>query len=172
MMLLEERIAEQLPEWRERVNRLRNEFGDFKVSDVTVSQIYGGIRGVQIQVSDISYVDPIEGIRIRGYSIPELLKTLPKLPGAEFPLAGGVYYLLLTDQLPTFEDAMIVEEEWRQRSLIPTYVYNTIRRMPKETHPMTLFSIGIMALQKESVFAKEYEIGVVKDDHWRYFCQV
>ena len=92
MMLLEERIAEQLPEWRERVNRLRNEFGDFKVSDVTVSQIYGGIRGVQIQVSDISYVDPIEGIRIRGYSIPELLKILPKFPGAEFPLAGGVYY--------------------------------------------------------------------------------
>jgi citrate synthase len=170
-MLLEERIAEQLPGWRERVSRLRNEYGDFKVCDVTVSQIYGGIRGVQIQVSDISYVDPKEGIRIRGYTIPELLKLLPKLPGAEFPLAGGVYYLLLTNEMPTFEDAMIVEEEWRKRSLIPTYVYNTIRRMPKETNAMTLFSIGIMALQKESVFAREYEIGVVKDDHWRYFLQ-
>ena len=171
MTSLEEKIAAQLPVWRERVNRLRNEFGEFKVCDVTVSQIYGGIRGVQIQVSDISYVDPNEGIRIRGFSIPELLKVLPKLPGAEFPLAGGVYYLLLTNELPTFEDAMLVEEEWRKRSLIPTYVYNTIRRMPKDTHPMTLFSIGIMALQRESVFAKQYEIGVVKDDHWKYFLQ-
>jgi citrate synthase len=77
--------------------------------------------------------------------------------------------LLLTGQLPTFEEAMLVEDEWRMRSLIPTYVFNTIRRMPRETHPMTLFSIGIMALQRESIFAKEYEIGVVKDDHWRYF---
>ena len=169
MKYLEDKIEEQLPIWRERVHRLRNEFGDFKVCDVTVSQIYGGIRGVQIQVSDISHVDPDEGIRIRGYSIPELLKILPKLPGAEFPLAGGVYFLLLTGALPTFDEAMMVEEEWRMRSLIPTYVYNTIRRMPRETHPMTLFSIGIMALQRESVFAKEYEIGVVKDDHWRYF---
>lgn len=169
MKSLEDKIAEQLPVWRERVNRLRNECGDFKVCDVTVSQIYGGIRGVQIQVSDISYVDPEKGIRIRGYSIPELLKLLPRLPGAEFPLAGGVYYLLLTGQLPTFEEAMLVEDEWRIRSLIPTYVFNTIRRMPRETHPMTLFSMGIMALQRESVFAKEYEIGVVKDDHWRYF---
>ncbi len=169
MKSLEDKIEEQLPVWRERVNRLRNEYKDFKVCDVTVSQIYGGIRGVQIQVSDISYVDPEKGIRIRGYSIPELLKLLPRLPGSEFPLAGGVYYLLLSGQLPTFEEAMLVEDEWRGRSLIPTYVFNTIRRMPKETHPMTLFSMGIMALQRESVFAKQYEIGVVKDDHWRYF---
>lgn len=169
MKYLEDKIEAQLSDWRNRVSRLRNEYGDFKVCDVTVSQIYGGIRGVQIQVSDISYVDPQEGIRIRGYSIPELLQILPKLPGAEFPLAGGVYYLLLIGELPTFEEAMMVEEEWRRRSLIPTYVYNALRRMPKETHPMTLFSMGIMALQRESIFAKEYEIGVVKDDHWRYF---
>lgn len=169
MKYLEDKIEAQLSDWRNRVNRLRNEYGDFKVCDVTVSQIYGGIRGVQIQVSDISYVDPQEGIRIRGYSIPELLQILPNLPGAEFPLAGGVYYLLLIGELPTFEEAMMVEEEWRRRSLIPTYVYNALRRMPRETHPMTLFSMGIMALQRESIFAKEYEIGVVKDDHWRYF---
>lgn len=171
MTLLEERIEALVPAWRERVGRLRNEYGNFKVCDVTVSQIYGGIRGVQIQVSDISYVDPKEGIRIRGYSIPELLKLLPRSPGAEFPLAGGVYFLLLTNEMPTFEEAMMVEDEWKKRSLIPTYVFNALRRMPKETHPMTLFSMGIMALQRESVFAKEYEIGVVKDDHWRYFLE-
>lgn len=169
MELLEEKIEKLLPAWRERVQRLKKEHGNFKVCDVTVSQIYGGIRGVQIQVSDISYVDPQEGIRIRGYTIPQLLELLPKLPGAEFPLAGGVYYLLLTNEIPTLEEAMTIEKEWQDRSQIPTYVYNVLRRMPQETHPMTLFSMGIMALQRESVFSKEYEIGVVKDDHWRYF---
>ena len=52
-MLVSDRIEAQLPGWRERVNRLRGSCGDFKVCDVTISQIYSGIRGVQIQVSDI-----------------------------------------------------------------------------------------------------------------------
>ena len=93
--MLYNRISEQLPAWRERVARLMKENGAFKVCDVTVEQIYGGIRGVQIQVSDISYVDPNEGIRLRGMTIPETLECLPKAPGSEFPLLGGLYFLLL-----------------------------------------------------------------------------
>ena len=96
-MFLEDRIEAQLPEWRERVQRLRSECGEFKVGEVTVSQIYGGIRGVQIQVSDISHVDPYEGLRIRGYTINELLKKLPKATGSDLPLAGGLFYLFLCD---------------------------------------------------------------------------
>jgi citrate synthase len=100
-MNIHDRIATQLPAWRERVSRLRKEYGALKVGEVTVEQIYGGIRGVQIQVSDISYVDPLEGIRLRGYSIPEVIDYLPKVPGGEFPMAGGLFYLLMTDTLPT-----------------------------------------------------------------------
>jgi citrate synthase len=44
-------------------------------------------------VTDISYVDPVEGIRFRGYTISELLEILPKPEGAEMPYAGGLYYL-------------------------------------------------------------------------------
>ncbi|PKO13291.1 MAG: type I citrate synthase [Chloroflexi bacterium HGW-Chloroflexi-10] len=170
-MFLADRIEAQLPGWRDRVQRLRGKSGDFKVCDVTVSQIYSGIRGVQIQVSDISFVDPYEGLRIRGYTVPELMKTLPKATGSEMPLAGGLFYLLLCDEIPTAEEAEMVEEEWRQRCLIPTYVYNAIRRMPADTHPMTLFSMGLMALQRESVFAKNFEIGVIKEDYWRYYLE-
>jgi citrate synthase len=108
-MILHDRIAKILPAWRTRVNRLVTDYRDFKVCDVTVSQIYQGIRGVQIQVTDISYVDPYEGIRLRGYTIPEVLEQLPRLPGSEFPMAGGLYYLLMTDSLPDFEQAMEVD---------------------------------------------------------------
>ncbi|HPH94561.1 MAG TPA: citrate (Si)-synthase [Anaerolineaceae bacterium] len=170
-MFIADCIEAQLPGWRDRVQHLRGKSGDFKVCDVTVSQIYSGIRGVQIQVSDISYVDPYEGLRLRGYTIPELLDLLPKAAGSPMPLAGGLYYLLLCDALPTRQQAEMVEEEWRQRSEIPAYVCNVIRRMPAGTHPMTLFSMGIMALQRESVFAKKYDNGTAREDHWRYYLE-
>ncbi len=170
-MILADKIQAQLPEWRERVRYLRGKSGDFKVCDVTVSQIYSGIRGVQIQVSDISFVDPYVGLRMRGYSIPELVDLLPKASGSTMPLAGGLYYLLLCDEIPTSEEAELVEEEWRQRSTIPTYVFDVIRALPSGTHPMTLFSMGIMALQRESKFAKQFEMGINKEDHWRYYLE-
>ena len=170
-MFIADKIEAQLPGWRERVKHLRGVAGDFKVCDVTVSQIYSGIRGVQIQVSDISFVDPQIGLEIRGYSIPELVELLPKAPGSAIPLAGGLYYLLLCDEIPTIKKAEMVEDEWRKRSKIPAYVYDVLRSLPPETHPMTMFSMGIMALQQESVFAKNYEIGVFKEDHWRYYLE-
>jgi len=68
-MLLNERIAAQLPEWRERVRKLVKEKGDVIVGQVTIAQVYGGMRDVRSLVTDISYVDPNEGIRFRGFTI-------------------------------------------------------------------------------------------------------
>jgi len=165
-MLLQEKIAEQLPEWRERVSKLVKEHGDKVVDEVTIRQIYGGMRGVKVLVTDISYVDPNEGIRYRGYTIPEMMKLLPKAEGSEFPLAGGLYYLLLVGKVPTLEQAQEVELDWKSRSNIPPYVYETIKAMPEDTHPMTMFSQAILSLQHGSVFAKRYQEGMQKADYW------
>lgn len=166
-MIIEERIEAQLPVERERMRSLVKNHGAVKVGEVTVEQLYSGIRGVQIQVSDISYVDPLEGIRIREYTIPELIEKLPKAPGAEFPLAGGIYYLLMVNELPTYEQAMEVEEEWKRRSRVPLYVYDLIRTMPACAHPMTMFSQAILALNCESVFVDRYNEGMPKSEYWR-----
>ncbi|MEA4908896.1 MAG: citrate (Si)-synthase [Chloroflexi bacterium] len=165
-MILFDKIAPKLPPWRERIAGLVKECGSVKICDVTIEQLYGGIRGVQIQVSDISYVDPLEGIRLRGYTIPETLELLPKLEGTEFPLTGGIYYLLMVDEMPTLAEALEVEEEWKRRSQIPEYVLNMLRSMPPETHPMTLLSMGITALQNGAVFPKRYDVGMPKVDYW------
>jgi citrate synthase len=170
-MSIKERIAAQLPAWRERVSSLKKEYGNFKVCDVTVDQIYGGIRGVQISVSDVSYVDPPTGIRLRGYTVPQVLDLLPRAPGSEIPLVGGLYYLLMTDELPSEADALEVEAEWRQRSTIPAYVYQILHSMPPDTHPMTLFSQGIMAMANDSVFAKKYREGLQKNGFWEYYLE-
>jgi len=65
-MILKDKLAAQIPAWRERVAKLVQEHGDALVGQVTVRQVYGGMRGVKSLVSDISYVDPNEGIRLRG----------------------------------------------------------------------------------------------------------
>ncbi len=170
-MILEDKISTLVPVWRKRVGELVKEHGSFKIASVTVEQIYGGIRGVPIQVSDISYVDPQEGIRLRGYSIPEVLEALPKWDGSEYPMVGGLYYLLMANALPTKQQALEVEREWKARSEIPGYVYNVLRAMPTNTHPMVLFSQGILIMQNDSVFARKYEEGVPKDEYWRYYLE-
>jgi citrate synthase len=170
-MIIRDKIAAQLPEWRARKNRLMKEHGYFKVGDVTVEQIYGGIRGVQVQVSDISYVDPDEGIRLRGYTIPEILEKLPKFDDAEYPMMGGLYYLLMVGELPTYAEAMLVEDEWKARSEIPQYVYDVLRSVPENTHPMTMFSLGVMLLQNLSAFSNGWVNGLKKEDYWELYLE-
>jgi citrate synthase len=164
-MILHEKISAQLPEWRERIKVLAKQHGDVKVADVTVGQIVGGMRDIKSLLTDVSFVDPAEGIRFRGMSIPELLKKLPKARGGKMPLVGGLYYLLMIGEVPTKEQAMEVEAEWAKRADVPDYVFKMIKSMPKETHPMILFSQAVLALQNHSVFAQRYH-SMKKDVYW------
>lgn len=165
-MLLKEKLAAQLPGWRTRVHKLVKECGDVVVGEVTIAQVYGGMRDVKSMVTDISYVDPNEGIRYRGYTIPEALEKLPKPSGATMPYAGGLYYLFLIGDLPTEAEALEVEEEWRKRSEIPQFVFDVLRSIPRDAHPMLLFSSAILALQHSSIFARKYHEGMKKTDYW------
>jgi len=165
-MILRDKIAAQLPEMRERVRVLVKEHGDTVVGEVTIKQVYGGMRSAKVLVTDISYVDPNEGIRFRGKTIPELMELLPKAEGSNFPLSGGLYYLLLVGEVPSMEEALEVENAWKARSGIPPFVFETLRAMPADTHPMTMFSQAIVALQHESVFARRYREGMKKEEYW------
>jgi citrate synthase len=164
-MILHEKLSAQLPEWRERIKVLAKQHGDVKVDDVTVGQIVGGMRDIKSLLTDVSFVDPAEGIRFRGMSIPELLRKLPKARGGKMPLVGGLYYLLMIGEVPTKEQAMEVEAEWAKRADVPDYVFKMIKSMPKETHPMVLFSQAVLALQNGSVFAQNYH-SMKKDVYW------
>jgi citrate synthase len=165
-MILHDAIASQLPEWRERVKTLVKEGGETVLDQVTIGQVYGGMRDIKSMVSDISYVDPAEGIRFRGLSIPEVLEKLPKPAGAEIPYVGGLYYLLLVGSVPSASQAQDVEAEWARRAKVPAYVYAVLKSMPKATHPMVLFSQAVLALENGSEFAKAYHAGLKKDAYW------
>ncbi len=165
-MDLKEKLAASLPEWRERVRKLVKDSGDVVVGDVTISQVYGGMRDVKALVTDISYVDPNEGIRLRGYTIPKMLEKLPKPEGATMPYVGGLYYLLLVGEIPTRDQAVEVEEEWKRRATVPQFVFDALKAMPIDAHPMMLFSIAILALQNGSLFAKRYHEGMRREEYW------
>jgi len=165
-MILHEKIQAQLPEWRERIKKLTKDYSEVKVAEVNIGQIIGGMRDIKSLLTDVSFVDPAEGIRLRGMSIPETLAALPKPAGAEMPYVGGLYYLLMVGEVPTKEQAEEVEAEWVKRSTIPPYVFDMLRDMPKHTHPMTLFILAIQSLEIQSEFVRRYQEGMKKDVYW------
>lgn len=163
----EDRIAHQLPAWRSRLSDLLDQYGSTPIGEVTVSKLYGGMRGIFALITEISHVDPNMGLLIRGYSIDELLALLPKGENTTYPLLGGLYYLLLVDEFPTLEDALSVEAMWRERQGLPGYVIDLLKTMPQDTHPMTLFSQAILAMQPYSVAAQAYHQGISRYEYWR-----
>ncbi|MGQ9834089.1 MAG: citrate (Si)-synthase [Candidatus Villigracilaceae bacterium] len=166
-MILQEKISAQLPAWRERVKALVKEHGETVIDQVKIAQVYGGMRDIKSLVTDISFVDPATGIKFRGMSIPEVLEKLPRPEGASIPYVGALFYLLMVGEIPTQDEAEAVEAEWARRASVPGYVYDVLRAMPKETHPMVLFSQAVLALQPGSEFARQYSAGIKKDDYWK-----
>jgi len=166
MSKLKEKLKEKIDGWRPRTTRLLKEYGDTKVGEVTIAQVIGGMRGVKCLTTDISYLDPYEGIRFRGYTIPEVLEKLPKVPGGEMPYVEGFLYLLLTGDIPTEQEALEVVEEFKKRHQTPKYVFDVLKAMPKDSHPMAMFSAAIVSMEKESEFVKQYNRGISKMEYW------
>jgi citrate synthase len=166
MTTLKDRLFEKIQEWRPRTEKLVKEHGSVKIGEVTIAQAIGGMRGVKCLTTDISYLDPNEGIRFRGYTIPEVLAKLPKVKNGDMPAVEGFFYLLLTGDFPTQEEIKEVSDEFNKRQHVPLYVFDVLRAMPRDTHPMTMFSAAVLAMQRESVFIKKYHGGMSKMDYW------
>ncbi len=166
MATLKETLFEKIEAQRPRTTRLVKEFGNTVIDQVTIAQAIGGMRGIKSLVTDISYLDPMEGIRYRGYTLPEVFEKLPKPEGAEMPYVEGLWYLLLTGDLPKEEDMDELLTDFANRRTIPRYVWDVIDSFPSESHPMAILSAAVMVLQRESRFNIEYRKGVSKMDYW------
>ena len=167
MSRLKKQVQEKIEAWRPRTTRLLKEFGKVKVDEVDISQVIGGARDIKSLITDISYLDPFEGIRFRGFTIPEVLEKLPKVPGGEMPYVEGFFFFLLTGDIPSMEDVKEVAAEFSKRKEIPKYVFDILKAMPLDSHPMVMLSAAVVAMQRESVFVKEYNTGKLhKNNYW------
>ena len=156
MTTLRKRLSELIPPLRNEIKDLAKANGDKVLSNVTVAQAYGGMRGVLGMICDTSYVDPDKGLIIRGKPISELTEKLSE----------EIFYLLLTGELPDKEALKDLQEEYAKRCEIPSYVWNVLKCMPKDSHPMVMLDAAILVLEKESVFRKRYDEGMKKEEYW------
>merc|ERR1719505_280907 len=154
-----------IPAAQEEVKAFRKSHGGAKIGEITVDSPYGGMR-MKGLVTETSVLDPEEGIRFRGYTIPECQELLPKAPGGEEPLPEGLFWLLLTGEVPTEEQVRGLSAEWASRAELPSHVVTLLNNLPSNVHPMTQFASAIAALNSESKFAKAYEQGVHKSKYW------
>ncbi len=162
---IKDKFAQRALPLADEIKQLIKEHGNHVLGQYTIEQVYQGMKSMIALVTETSKLDPEEGIRFRGYSIPELREKLPRGQGGE-NLPEGIFYLLLTGDLPTEEDAREVSNAWARRSHVPKHVFDLLDTLPKATHPMTQLSLGILAMQTESVFASEYRKGLNKKKYW------
>ena len=153
-------------ELRNEIRSTLKEHGDTKMDEVSLSQIFGGMRGVKSMIWETSQLDPVEGIRFRGYSIPELKEKLPSREGDTAPLPEGLFWLMLLGEIPTKEDVDWLSDEWERRRNVPEHTLKVLDSLPIDTHPMTQFNIGITSMQTNGVFTQRYAEGMSKADYW------
>ncbi|MEX0987213.1 MAG: citrate (Si)-synthase [Bacteroidales bacterium] len=166
MSNLKQKLKDKIDLWRPRTAKLLKDHGDVVIDQITIGQAIGGMRGLKSLVTDISYLDPQEGIRYRGYTLPEVFEKLPKPPGSEMPYVEGAFYLLLTGEIPSDKEVADLVDEFNKRRILPRYVYEVIDAFPSISHPMAIFSTAILTMHRESFFAKKYYAGISKNDYW------
>jgi citrate synthase len=157
MPSLKETLAQQIPGLRDEIRALVKGNADKVVSQVTVAQQYGGMRGVKGLICDTSLVEPDIGLSIRGTSILDLADKLPE----------EIFWLLCTGDLPNAEDLKGLQQEYSARATVPSYVWDVLKAMPKDSHPMVMLDTAILIMQRESEFNKAYSTGTLaKANYW------
>jgi len=166
---LHDTLKAQIPLKQEELKNLKKEYGHYTLGEVTVDQCIGGARDVKCMYYETSLLDAHEGIRFRGFSIPELQEKLPTFkgtPGQGEPIPEALIWLLLTSEIPTPEQTKSLTAELYSRRQLPAHVEPLIRSLPKTMHPMTQLSLALQACQVNSKFAAAYEKGVNKSKYW------
>jgi len=157
MSILLKKLEEKIPNWRDDVNSLVSNSGSSTISEVTLKQAYGGMRGVKGLVCDTSSVSADTGLIIRGKPLLDIIDILPE----------EVLYLLLTGDLPNSAALKELQSNFQEHAVVPDYIWTILKSMPKDSHPMAMFNTAVLAMEKESVFRSHYDEGINKNDFWK-----
>jgi len=166
---LEDKVMVLADKKREQFLKLKKDYSDRVIGNVTVGMCIGGMRGIKAMLCETSLLDEYEGIEYRGHTLKEVMAKCPKAKNGEAPLAEGVIWLLLSDDYPTEAEKDALTQELHKRSALPADAIKLIDSLPKDMHAMTQLSMGIMACQPTSEFHKAYSSGTLKRaDYWKH----
>ncbi len=166
MEYIKYRFFQKASKCSKEFQRIKDEHSDKVIAEIKLGQILTGMKGIPLLVTDTSKLDPNEGIRFKGYSIPELREKLPKISEDGEPLPEGLFYLMLIGEIPSQEDVINLSKDFATRAHVPQHVFDVIDALPMTSRPMTQFSAAIMAMSTESIFQKAYRAGVGKKFYW------
>ncbi len=166
MEYIKYRFYKKASKCSQEFQKLKSEHADTVIGQVTIGQVLTGMKGILLLVTDTSKLDPNEGIRFKGYSIPELQEKLPKINPEGEPLPEGLFYLMLIGEIPDQEDVLNLSKDFATRAHVPQHVFDVIEALPKNSKPMTQFSAAILSMATESIFQKAYRAGVNKKFYW------
>ncbi len=153
---LKEKLGTLIPKLREERSELLKKHGNDVISNVTVAQAFGGMRGIKGMVCDTSVVDPDKGLIIRGKPIMKLRDKLPE----------EIFWLLITGKLPSKDELSLFQKEMKANNEVPAYIWKLLKAMPKSSHPMTMLNTAVCAMGNVSVFRKRYAEGMPKTEYW------
>ena len=156
MATLQEALNKKIPVWREERADVLKKYGSVKISDVTVAQAFGGMRGVKGMICDTSLVEQDKGLIIRGRPLLTIKHLWPE----------EIFYLLVTGDEPDAEAKAALQSDFDKRAHVPDYVWDVLTAMPPDSHPMAMLDTAILVMEKESVFREWYERGVPKTEYW------
>ncbi|KAF8742379.1 hypothetical protein AX14_004932, partial [Amanita brunnescens Koide BX004] len=165
---LQETLEGVIPAKQEQLRKLKLDYGQSVVGDVKVENIIGGMRGLKAMLWEASVLDPNEGIRFHGLTIPECQKVLPPAPGGKEIIAESMLWLLLTGEVPSAEQTRQLSRDLAEKGSLPKFVEDLIDSLPKTLHPMTQLGIGVSALNHDSAFQAAYERGIKKSEYWTH----
>ena len=156
--MLQKVLSEKISHWQDEIATLIKENGESKISDVSINQAYGGMRGVKGLICETSAVSADKGLIIRGHPLLDITHILPE----------EVFYLLLTGDLPNQTAKEDIQNQLRAHQNVPEYVWGVLSSLPDNSHPMTMLSIAIQSMQVDSKFVKKYDEGTPKKDYWKW----
>jgi citrate synthase len=81
-------------------------------------------------------------------------------------LPEAIFYLLCAGELPDREALASLQQDLRKRAQIPAYVWDVLKAMPIDSHPMTMFNTAILVMERDSVFRRRYAEGMRKEEFW------
>jgi citrate synthase len=156
--MLHKVLSEKIPQWQDEIRKVIQDRGDAKVGDVTVSQLYGGMRGIKGLTCETSAVSADKGLIIRGNPLLDITHISPE----------EVFYLLLTGDLPDHGQLSDLQDQLKTHQNVPDYVWKILEAMPENSHPMTMLTVAIQSMQVDSFFASKYDEGIPKTDYWKW----
>ncbi|MCB9367030.1 MAG: citrate (Si)-synthase [Calditrichaeota bacterium] len=157
MSMLQDKLTKLVPAYQESIKTFAKTHGEKVIGSVTVGALLGGQRGIKSLLCDTSEVPADAGLIVRGIPIMDLMDKLPE----------EVMWLLFTGEMPTAAELKDLQTDLEKRRQVPDFVWGAMEALPKDSHPMAVFNLLILALERDSVFRRRYNEGMNKDEYWK-----